>query len=127
MAAYALFVGALVLAGRKRAARAVATFVPDCVILFQRLLRDPRVPLRQKIVLGALIPYLALPFDIVPDFIPVAGYLDDAIIVAFVLGYVIRGSGPALVEKHWPGPRASLDVLLRIAGRDRLCRPRTNS
>jgi uncharacterized membrane protein YkvA (DUF1232 family) len=87
---YAAFVLALIVARRRSAARAVATFVPDCVILFRRLLGDPRVPLRHKLVVGALIPYLLMPFDLVPDFIPVAGYLDDAVIVEVVLDPLAR-------------------------------------
>jgi uncharacterized membrane protein YkvA (DUF1232 family) len=52
----------------------------------------------------------------VPDFIPVAGYLDDAVVVAFVLRYALHGSGPELIEQHWPGPGSSLGVVLRLAG-----------
>lgn len=73
LAAYAAFVLTLVIVGRKGFARAVARFVPDCIVLFRRLLADPRVPRREKMVLAALIPYLVLPFDLVPDFIPIAG------------------------------------------------------
>ena len=116
---YAVFAAVLVVAGRREGARAAAAFVPDCVVLLERLLSDPRVPRRKKLVLGALIPYLLMPFDLVPDFIPVAGYLDDAVIVAFALRYVLRGSGPDLVSAHWPGPPASLNVVLRFAGRVR--------
>lgn len=115
---YAVVVLGLVVAGRRELARAVATFVPDCVILFQRLVRDPRVPTRYKLLLGAIIPYLALPFDLIPDFIPVAGYLDDAVVVAFVLRVVLRRTGPSLLEQHWPGPAVSLDLLVRLC-----CRP----
>jgi uncharacterized membrane protein YkvA (DUF1232 family) len=113
---YAVFVAVLVVAGRREGARAAAAFVPDCVVLFKRLLSDPRVPRRKKLVLAALIPYLLMPFDLVPDFIPVAGYLDDAVIVAFALRYVLRGSGPDLISAHWPGPPASLNLVLRFAG-----------
>jgi uncharacterized membrane protein YkvA (DUF1232 family) len=113
---YVLFVGGLILAGRWRAARAVAGFVPDCLLLFRRLVGDPRVPRRKKIVLAALVPYLAMPIDLVPDFIPVAGYLDDAVLVALVLRYVLRGGGAGLIEEHWSGPPASLAVILRLAG-----------
>ena len=113
---YALFVGALVLAGRGPAARAVAGFVPDCLVLFRRLLGDDRVPRRKKIVLAALVPYLAMPIDLVPDFVPVAGYLDDAVLVAFALRYVLRVGGAGLIEEHWPGPPSSLAVVLRLAG-----------
>lgn len=88
-------------------------------MLFRRLLGDRRVPRRRKLVLAALIPYLALPFDLVPDFIPVVGYLDDAVIVAFVLRHVLRGSGAELIEEHWPGPQSSLELVLRLAGHER--------
>ena len=116
---YAVFVLVLVVAGRREGARAAAAFVPDCVVLFKRLLSDPRVPRRKKLVLAALIPYLLMPFDLVPDFIPVAGYLDDAVIVAFALRYTLRGSGPDLISAHWPGPPTSLNVLLRFVGQVR--------
>jgi uncharacterized membrane protein YkvA (DUF1232 family) len=106
----------IVAGGRRDTARAVAAFIPHCLVLFRRLLRDPRVPLRRKVLLAALVAYLALPFDLVPDFIPVVGYLDDALIVAFVMRHVLRGSGAALIEEHWPGPPASLERLLRLAG-----------
>ncbi|HEV2088649.1 MAG TPA: DUF1232 domain-containing protein, partial [Cryptosporangiaceae bacterium] len=112
---YAGFVLALVVSGRRGQARAVAGFVPDCVVLFRRLLADPRVSRSRKLVLGALVAYLALPIDLVPDFIPVAGQLDDAIIVVLVLRHVLRGGGRELVTQHWPGPRSSLDVILRVA------------
>jgi uncharacterized membrane protein YkvA (DUF1232 family) len=69
----------------------------------------------RKLLIGALVAYLALPFDLVPDFIPVVGQLDDAIIVAFVLRTVLHGAGPGLVHEHWPGPPASLRVMLRLA------------
>src|ERR671932_2011460 len=105
----------LVLAGRRTEARAMAGFIPDCVVLFRRLLADPRVPARRKLALAAAIGYLALPFDLVPDFIPVAGQIDDAIVVALALRYVLRGGGPRLVAEHWPGPRESLALILRLA------------
>jgi uncharacterized membrane protein YkvA (DUF1232 family) len=79
---YATFVAWLLLAGRRQDARALAGFIPDCLILVRRLLRDRRVPRRSKLLLGALAGYLVLPIDLVPDVIPVAGQLDDAIIAA---------------------------------------------
>ena len=113
---YALALVAFVAAGRREEARAVAGFVPDCVRLFARLLRDDRVPRRSKLLLAALIPYLAMPFDLVPDFIPVAGQLDDAVIVAFVLRSIARATDAAVLEELWPGPASSLAVITRLVG-----------
>lgn len=80
-----------------------------------RLLGDDRLPRSSKLLLAGLIGYLAMPFDLVPDFIPVAGQLDDAIVVAIVLRSVLRAGGPELLGEHWPGPRTSLHVLERLA------------
>jgi uncharacterized membrane protein YkvA (DUF1232 family) len=107
---YAGVVAAFFVAGRREDARAIAAFVPDCIVLFSRLLRDPRLPRREKLLIAALLPYLLSPIDLIPDFIPVAGQLDDAVIVALVLGRVMR-SRPELVEEHWPGPQRTLDRL----------------
>jgi uncharacterized membrane protein YkvA (DUF1232 family) len=112
---YLAFILVLLLLGRRQDARAWAGFVPDCVVLFKRLLGDSRVSRGRKVLIGAVVAYLALPFDLVPDFIPVAGQLDDAIIVAVVLRAVLRGAGSGLVREHWPGPPASLAVMLRLA------------
>jgi uncharacterized membrane protein YkvA (DUF1232 family) len=111
----ALVIG-LVVAGRREDARALATFIPNCVVLVSRLMRDRRVPRRRKLLLAGLVGYLALPFDLVPDFIPVAGQLDDVLVVAFVLRRVLRSGGEALVREHWPGPERSLQLVLRVAG-----------
>jgi uncharacterized membrane protein YkvA (DUF1232 family) len=112
---YAALVLALVIAGRGESARALAGFIPDCIVLCGRLLGDPRVPRRRKALLVALAGYLALPFDLVPDFIPVAGQLDDVVIVALVLRSLVRGGGESLVREHWPGPETSLRLVLRRA------------
>ena len=112
---YAVLLLALVVAGRREGARALATFIPDCIVLCSRLLRDPRVPRRKKLLLVALAGYLALPFDLVPDFIPVAGQLDDVVVVAFVLRSLLRGGGEQVVRAHWPGPDRTLALVLRLA------------
>jgi uncharacterized membrane protein YkvA (DUF1232 family) len=113
---YAAFVLALVLLGRRDDARTFATFIPDCIVLVGRLARDPRVPRRRKLLLLALAGYLALPFDLVPDFIPVAGQLDDAIVVALVLRSLVRSGGEGVIRELWPGPEQSLRLILRLAG-----------
>ncbi|MFL5827743.1 MAG: YkvA family protein [Thermoleophilaceae bacterium] len=114
--AWLLFVLVLYAAGRRDDARALAGFVPDCVVLFKRLATDPRVPRTRRLLMLGLIGYLAMPIDLVPDFIPVAGQLDDAILVALVLRGVVRGAGGALVSEHWPGPERSLAAVMRLAG-----------
>ena len=116
VAMYATFVAWLAMEGRRANAGTLVRLIPDCAVLIHRLLRDPRVPRRSKWLLLAGIAYLAMPIDLVPDFIPVAGQLDDAIIVAIVLRNVLRSAGTERLEHHWPGPQASLDVLIRLSG-----------
>jgi uncharacterized membrane protein YkvA (DUF1232 family) len=108
---YAAFVVALIVAGHRPSLRDLARFIPDCIVLISRLLRDPRVPRRHKLMLGALVGYLALPFDLVPDFIPVAGHLDDVLVVALTLRAVLKGTKGELLSEHWPGPASSLALL----------------
>ena len=115
LAIYLALVVALVIAGRKSDARALAGFIPDCVVLFRRLLADPSVAGWRKAAVAGLIAYLAMPIDLVPDFIPVAGQLDDAILAALVLRVVLRGGSRSLLRENWPGPPASLAVIDRLA------------
>lgn len=112
---YAAFVLALYLAGKRTEARAISGFIPDCIVLFKNLMQSKQVSSRYKLVLVLLIGYLVFPIDLVPDFIPVAGQLDDAIIVALVLRFVLKGAGPELAAKHWPGPESSLNILMKLA------------
>ncbi len=113
VALYGGFVVGLLLLGRRGDARALAGFIPDCLVLFKRLLADGRVSPIHKAALAAVVAYLALPLDLVPDFIPVAGQLDDAIIVAVVLGLVLRDCGN-LLDEHWPGPSQGVDLIRRL-------------
>ena len=117
-------VAGLALAGRGTDALALARFIPDCLVLMKRLLADPRVPRRRKLLLVGLLGYLALPFDLVPDFIPIAGQLDDVIVVALVLRSFVRSGRGELIREHWPGPAESLNALLWMAGADQGVRVR---
>ena len=113
---YVGLVAALLIGARQWDIRLIAKLVPHCAVLFKRLLADPRVPARWKVASGFALVYLAFPFDLVPDFIPVAGQLDDAIVVALVLRGLLRSAGPRLMREHWPGPAAPLVPLERFAG-----------
>jgi uncharacterized membrane protein YkvA (DUF1232 family) len=104
----------LVAVGRSGDAREVAAFVPDCIVLFRRLLGDRRVPRRAKAALALLVLYLAMPFDLVPDVIPVVGQLDDAILVAVVIAYVTKKAGRDVVEELWPGSHRGLRIVLAL-------------
>ena len=115
VALYGLFVVGLLLIGRRAEARAVGGFIPDALVLLRRLMGDERVPASRKFALAGLLGYLAFPIDLVPDLIPVAGQLDDVIVAALVLRYVLRSNGPDLVRELWPGPEASLNTVLRLA------------
>jgi uncharacterized membrane protein YkvA (DUF1232 family) len=107
-------IACLFLLGRRDEARELAAFVPDCAVLFKRLLRDPRVPGRVKAALALLLLYLVMPFDLVPDFIPVAGQLDDAILVAVVIAYAARSTSVELIEELWPGSERGLRAVLAL-------------
>jgi uncharacterized membrane protein YkvA (DUF1232 family) len=113
---YVVAVAALIAAGRREDARALAGFVPDCAILVGRLARDRRISRPRRALLWLLLAYLATPIDLVPDFLPVAGQLDDAVLLGVALRVLVRGGGEQLVREAWPGPETSLTLVLRAAG-----------
>ncbi|MFE9746453.1 YkvA family protein [Saccharothrix saharensis] len=88
--------------------------LPDVLRLVTRLARDPGLPRSVRVRLWLLLGYLALPFDLVPDFIPVLGYADDVIVISWVLRSVIRAAGPEVVAAHWPGTPEGLAVVRRL-------------
>ncbi|OOC56108.1 MULTISPECIES: YkvA family protein [Nocardiopsis] len=91
--------------------------LPDLLRLVSRLARDRALPRGVRVRLWLLLAYLALPVDLVPDFVPVLGYADDAIIVALVLRSVVRNAGEQALERHWPGTPDGLAAVRRLAGR----------
>lgn len=116
LALYALAILALVLAGRRAHAVAIARLIPDALVLVKRLAQDDRVPRRTRWMLGGVALYLVFPIDLVPDFIPVAGQLDDALVVGLALRAVLRAAGADVVTDCWPGPPEGLALVRRIAG-----------
>ncbi|MEV0403578.1 DUF1232 domain-containing protein [Actinoallomurus sp. NPDC050550] len=110
-----LLVGFLALARPKGATLGDAVrLLPDLLRLVARLARDPVLPRGVRLRLWLLLAYLAMPIDLVPDFIPVLGYADDAILVAVVLRSVIRRAGPDAVARHWPGDEKGLEAVRRL-------------
>ena len=115
--AWLALVVALVL-GRPRGALLpeALRLLPDVLRLIRRLAADPGLPRGVRIRLGAVLVYLALPIDLIPDFIPVLGYADDAIIVTIVLRSVARRAGVGAVRVHWPGTDDGFTALARLTG-----------
>lgn len=109
--------------GDRTSMREALRLVPDVVRLVRRLAVDPSVPRGVRIWLAVLLAYLLSPIDLVPDFIPVIGFADDAIIVAVVLRFVVKHAGTDALERHWPGTPSGLAALKKLAGLD----PRENS
>jgi len=94
--------------------RDAVRIVPDAVRLVHRLARDKTLSRSVRVRLLLLLGYLAFPIDLVPDFIPVLGYADDAIVIGVVLRSVIRRTGPDIVRKHWPGSAEGLALLAQL-------------
>ncbi|WP_433305835.1 YkvA family protein [Actinoplanes sp. CA-030573] len=93
--------------------------LPDLLRLLRRLAADRSLPRGVRVRLGLLIAYLAVPFDLIPDFIPVLGYADDAIIVVAALRSTVRRAGLDAVRAHWPGTDDGFAALCRLTGLDR--------
>jgi uncharacterized membrane protein YkvA (DUF1232 family) len=96
--------------------QAMIRLVPDVIGLVKRLATDTSVPRGTRWWLLGLLGYLLLPFDLVPDFIPVLGFADDAVAVAVVLRFAIRHAGLPAVERHWRGSPEGLASVLTLAG-----------
>jgi len=91
--------------------RDAARLVPDLLRLVKRLAGDRSLPRGVRVRLVLLLAYLAMPIDLVPDFIPVLGYADDVVILALVLRSVVRVAGPEALERHCPGTPKGLQVV----------------
>jgi len=90
--------------------------LPDVIRLLRRLATDPALPRGVRVRLWLLLAYLLSPIDLIPDFIPVLGYADDALVVALVLRSVTRRAGSDALASHWPGTPAGFRTVARLAG-----------
>ena len=98
---------------RKLAADAVY-LLPNLIKLLGRLMRDPRVPRRSKVVIGAALAYLVSPVDLIPEFVPVIGFADDVLLVSYAVNHLITVAGEDVVLEHWDGPRDMLELVRSV-------------
>jgi uncharacterized membrane protein YkvA (DUF1232 family) len=110
----ALLVTMLLLARDRVRLSDAIRLLPDLLRLVARLARDSTLPSGVRLRLWLLLGYLALPLDLVPDFIPVIGYADDAVVTLLVLRSVAHRAGPDAISRHWPGTPVGLDAVLRL-------------
>jgi uncharacterized membrane protein YkvA (DUF1232 family) len=116
VAVWLVAIGLLLAFGRVNAAKELAGLVPNLLLLFKDLVKDPRVPRSAKIWLGVAAVWLASPIDLLPEFLPVLGPLDDAIVAAAVLRHLVKKAGPDVVYEYWRGDPATIARVLRIFG-----------
>jgi uncharacterized membrane protein YkvA (DUF1232 family) len=106
---------ALLVIGRRTIARELVTFLPNLIRLFRGLLADERVPRSSKVLLLLGAFWLASPIDLIPEFLPGVGALDDAIVAGLVLRHVAKRAGPEVVQDHWRGDPKTIGLVLRAA------------
>jgi uncharacterized membrane protein YkvA (DUF1232 family) len=92
-------------------AKDLATVLPACVTTARRLRKDPRVPRRVKVAVGFAGLWVLSPIDLIPEFLPVIGPLDDIVVVALALRYAARRIPPEALVEAWPAERRILDRL----------------
>jgi uncharacterized membrane protein YkvA (DUF1232 family) len=116
VAVWLLAVLVLLWLGRRTLARELISLLPNLIRLFRGLLGDERVPRSSKalLLLGAV--WLASPIDLIPEFLPGIGAIDDAVVAGFVVRHVVKRAGPEVVKDHWRGDPRTMGLLLRAAG-----------
>lgn len=95
----------------RQLARDAVLMLPNLLKLLGRLLKDPRVPRRSKVVVAAALAYVASPVDLLPEFIPVAGVVDDLFVVVFALNHLMKRAGEEVLVEHWDGPQDLLGLI----------------
>ncbi len=98
----------------RQLARDSALLFPNLIKLLGRLAKDQRVPRRSKLVVAGALGYLVSPVDVLPDFIPVVGVVDDVLVVALALNHLITVAGEEVVLEHWDGPRDLLELVRSV-------------
>jgi uncharacterized membrane protein YkvA (DUF1232 family) len=117
LALWLLAILVLVVLGRRSQARDLVTLIPNLVVLFRGLLGDRRVSRGSKAWLWFALAWLVSPIDLIPEFLPVVGPLDDAIVAALVLRHVLRRTDRTVLIDHWRGDPSTLDAIMRFGRR----------
>ena len=105
---------ALVIAGRRTHAKELAMLLPNLLSLLRGMIRDPRVGRFDKFLLVVAVAWVASPIDLIPEFIPVLGPLDDVVVVALILRRLVRRAGPEVVSDHWRGDPDLMQKILKL-------------
>lgn len=116
VAIWLLLLVVLVLLGKRTHARELAGLLPNLIRLFKGLLQDERVPRSSKWLLVLAVAWIASPIDLIPEFIPFLGPLDDAVVAVVVLRHLVKRAGPTVVKDHWHGGDETLQLILRLSG-----------
>ena len=111
---WVLAIVGLVIAGRRTQAKELATLLPNLLLLLRGLARDPRVGRFDKVLLVVGAAWVASPIDLIPEFIPVLGPLDDVVLVGLILRRLVKRAGPEVVADHWRGDPQTLQRILRL-------------
>ena len=104
------------LSARNPAVDKAISAIPNLLKLGYRLVRDPRVPVKNKAFVGAALAYVAAPLDVIPDYIPVIGRADDLLILALALNTMFEAAGEAVVNEHWDGTGDVLEIVSGVIG-----------
>ncbi|HEV2686495.1 MAG TPA: DUF1232 domain-containing protein [Actinomycetota bacterium] len=114
VAVWLLAIVALVFAGRRTHAKELAMLLPNLLSLLRGLIREPRVGRLDKFLLVVAVAWVASPIDLIPEFIPVLGPLDDVVVVALILRRLVKRAGPEVVSDHWRGDPETMQKILRL-------------
>ncbi|GMQ94868.1 MAG: hypothetical protein BMS9Abin12_2382 [Acidimicrobiia bacterium] len=100
--------------GWREVALETTLLIPNLLKLLVRLMRDPRVPIRRKVLVAAVLGYVISPIDLIPDFIVGFGKLDDIVVLSVAIDHLMSGSDQGIVEEHWDGSVDALDLVRSV-------------
>ena len=100
---------------RQEIVKEAVLLVPNLAKLLFRLLGDERVPASRRLVMAVAGAYIAFPIDLIPDAFPVVGGVDDLLVAAFAVDYLLRVSPAEVVEEHWDGSEEGLELVCGLA------------